>query len=68
MNHQSLKILTTQPDLGLGSNQVDFGGIIKPASAILNTSVIFTGCIAKAIWQSVLHLIYCRKKNINWNC
>lgn len=49
MNHQSLKILTTQPDLGLGSNQVDFGGIIKPASAILNTSVIFTGCIAKAI-------------------
>ena len=30
---QSSNTLTTKPDLGLGSNQVDFGGIFSPALA-----------------------------------
>ena len=40
------------PALGLGSNQVLLGGIIKPASATESKSEISTGYIAKAATES----------------
>ena len=40
--------LTIAPELGFGSNQVLFGGIIYPLSATAITSSICTGYIAKA--------------------
>ena len=50
------KHLQTKPSRGFGSNQVDFGGMIKPASAISVSSYSWTGYIAKAATQSSLHL------------
>lgn len=50
------KHLTTNPDLGLGSNHVDFGGMIMPASAISISSYNFTGYMPKAATQSSSHL------------
>ena len=47
--------LTIAPELGLGSNQVLFGGIICPLSATSITSSIWTAYIAKAHLQSVWH-------------
>ena len=46
--------LTIAPELGFGSNQVLFGGIICPLSATAITSSICTGYIAKAHLQSLL--------------
>lgn len=51
------KHLHTKPSLGFGSNQVLFGGMIKPASAISINSCNCTGYIAKAATQSSLHLL-----------
>ena len=50
------KHLVTKPSLGLGSNQVLFGGIMRPASAISINSYNCTGYIAKAATQSSWHL------------
>lgn len=50
--NQSSKTLTIHPDFGFGSNQVDFGGKINPASATLKTSSTYKGYIAKPILQS----------------
>ena len=44
--------LTIAPELGLGSNQVLFGGMIYYLSATSMTSSICTGYIAKAHLQS----------------
>lgn len=49
--------LTTKPDRGFGSNQVDLGGMIKPASATLINSSILVGYMAIATTQSSLHLL-----------
>ena len=48
---------TTYPSRGFGSNQVDLGGIIRPASAISINSFSWTGYIAIAATQSSLHLL-----------
>jgi len=51
-----LNTLTTVPDLGFGSNQVDFGGIINAESATFITSSIYTSQTANAHLQSISHL------------
>lgn len=51
------KHLQTMASLGFGSNQVDFGGITSPASAMAVNSLIWTGYMAKAATQSSLHLL-----------
>ncbi len=45
--HQS-SVWTTRPERSFGSNQVDFGGMIPPASAISITVPTPTGCIENA--------------------
>ena len=44
------------PLLGFGSNQVDFGGIVSPLSAIAIISSIVVGYIEKLTFISVLAL------------
>ena len=39
---------TNKPLRSLGSNQVDFGGMVLPASATAMTSLMLVGCIEKA--------------------
>ena len=47
--------LTAIPLLGFGSNQVDFGGMIDPASATLIISLTSKGKSINPILQSSLH-------------
>ena len=42
------RVWTTRPERSFGSNQVDLGGMMPPASAISITVSTFTGCIEKA--------------------
>jgi len=48
-----LKQRMTNPDLGLGSNQVDLGGMMRSASATSISSWMLTGYIAIAALQSI---------------